>query len=118
MAQQQFLERDPQTAVLEPERTRTQPADRPGGHFEHEHAVAIHAALGVNGTVVQPESCRRRRDGVLDPALPAGIAAGRRDVDRLFEEGSLERIRLVEDRQHPQPAMFEHPSIAYSSPGM
>ena len=58
---------------------------------------------------MQTQRTRSRRDGVLDAALPACIAAGRRDVDRLFEEGPLQRIWLVEHREHPQMAVFEQP---------
>ncbi len=62
MPQQQFLERDAGARRLvapnEPESPRAQPADRPGRDFEHVDAARVHAALGVNRAVIEPE--RRR----------------------------------------------------------
>ncbi len=41
-----------------------------------------------------------------------------RDVDRFLEERTVERIGLVEDREHVQLAVVSSPSSAYSRPGM
>ena len=93
--------------ALEAQRLRAQPADRPRRHFEHVHALAVDAALGVHRTVMQPERLRRARHRRRDLRLDPGVHLRRRHVNRFLEERAVERIGLVEDRERPQRAVLE-----------
>ena len=58
------------------------------------------AQLGVHRPLAQPEGAGRIGGQRLDPAQGLGRKPGRRHVERLLEVRPLERIGLVEDRQH------------------
>ena len=76
--QQQLLEAGALPArAVELQRARTQPADRAGRDFEHEHALLVDAALRVNGPVVQPErlAAPPRRVGAICGLAPSARRA-------------------------------------------
>ena len=54
----------------------------------------------MHRTLPQPHGGRRRRHRGGQRGLDQGRLAGRGDIDRLFEERAVERVGLVEDRQH------------------
>ena len=87
---------------------RAQPADRPGRHLQHVDAVRIDAALRVHGAVRRPSAEPRAAPHRGSPA-PAPLKSRRRDVDALFEERTVERIGLVEDRERAEAAVRETP---------
>ena len=61
----------------------------------------------MHGTVVQPDRADRIGDGGHDALLHVGRRHRRRAIDRLLEERTIERIRLVEDRQDLHHTMAE-----------
>jgi len=70
--------------------------------------LLIHPALGVNRAVMQAECVRGACHRLDDGALRLGGCGRGRDVDRLFEKGTVQWVRLVEDRQHLQAAVLHH----------
>jgi hypothetical protein len=65
------------------------------------------AELGVDGPRLEAEGARRRRHGVGHASLVGRRPARRRDVDGFLERRSVQRIGLVEQRQHVQRAAGE-----------
>jgi hypothetical protein len=59
----------------------------------------------VDGSVAQPDRVRRAGRLALDRGEQVVRQPRRRDVDRLLEVGPVERIGLVEDREHVEPAV-------------
>ena len=86
---------------------RAQPTDRAGGHLDDAGVALIDTQLRMDRPFGEPE-CRR---GLLRDARDLsedGLGVSRRrDEDRLFEVGTNEWIRLVEDRQHVERACLE-----------
>ena len=113
VTQQQLLQRDCGLRIadcgLKAEGARAQAADRARGDFEDKDAVRVDAALGVDRTVMEAQRSRRARHAVDDGALRVGVRGRRRQVDRFLEERAVERIGLVEDRQHLEGAAMHHP---------
>jgi hypothetical protein len=68
------------------------------GDFEHPHAGCVHAHLGVDRAIGQAERGDRLSSGFDNCRLDRFRLARRRDVDGLLEEGTIERIGLVEYR--------------------
>ena len=95
-------------SIAEPQHARAQPANRPSRDFQHVDIRAGHPALGVNRTVVQADRTRRARHRIDHGLLHAQIESGRRDVNRLLEERTFERIGLVEDRERGQLSARQH----------
>src|SRR5690349_14359582 len=103
MSEQEVLEgKQLPAALLEPQRAGAKAADRTRSHLQHEHTCVVHAALGVNRSVKQAERERGRVDGGTDRGELARRSPRRRDVNRFLEEGTVERLRLVEDSQNFQ----------------
>src|SRR5207244_11882363 len=100
-AQNQLLEAQ---ARPEGERARAQPADRPRRDLEDEGAALVDAQLGVD----RPLGEAQRRAGITghggDALLRRRRQARRRGVDRLLEERTGERVRLVEECQRVEAA--------------
>src|SRR4051812_22622995 len=93
----------------EREHARTQSSDRPGGDLEDvDLTCRRHPALSVDRPVLESQ----RRCGTLDvlrhAALQRIVHARWRHVNRLLEERSVKRIRLVEDREHAERAASHH----------
>ena len=92
----------------EREQPRAVASDGAAGDLDDPRIAVVDAQLGVHralGQAVGGASCahplgRERLDRFRQPR--------RRDVDRLFEEGTVERIRLVEDREHGQRPARQH----------
>ena len=72
MAQDHLLQAD---AGAEAQRARAQPADRAGRELEHAHPLAVHAQLGVDRSLAQPQRARRPRGNRLDLGQDGGRAA-------------------------------------------
>ncbi len=104
VSQQDFLQRHG-TLVAEPQHLRAQPPDRPRGDFEHEHAAGADPALRVHRAVGQTQRGGRALHVIEHRLLLPGGQRRGRDVDRLLEERTVERIRLVEDGEGPQRAL-------------
>src|SRR5215467_3633075 len=77
-------------------------SDRARGHLEHERAALVQAKLRVDGALGEPERRARVAAHRGDTGLDGFRQTRRRHVDRLLEERAVERIGLVEDRQHVQ----------------
>ncbi len=89
---------------LEPERPGAQAADRPRGDLENVDALIVDAALRVNRSMSQADRRGRARYRIEDvPLHRIGRRRGR-DVDRLFEERTVEGVWLVEQRQRVEGA--------------
>ena len=102
MAQNDFLERHPRPKAKRPS---AQPADRPRGHIDRPRSLIVQAQFGVQRTILETQRlCRppRRLDHFLDLLVRQ---SRRRDVDRLLEKRTIQRIRLVEDGQRMQLAI-------------
>ena len=92
----------------EREQPRAVAPDGAAGDLDDPRIAVVDAQLGVHralGQAVGGASCayplgRERLDRFRQPR--------RRDVDRLFEEGAVERVRLVEDREHGQRSARQH----------
>ena len=95
--------------LLKPERAGAQAADRPGRDLEDEDAPIVDAALGVNRAMREADRGRRAGDGVDDVPLHRLGRRGRRHVDRLFEERTVERVGLVEQGQRVERPVMEQP---------
>ena len=63
------------------------------------------------------EGIDRTLDRGGDGLPPRGRKSRRRDVDRLLEEGTLERVRLVEEREHAEPPGCHEPLDRHLDPG-
>ncbi len=104
VSQHDLLERDPGP---EAQRPRAQTADRARGHLDHPRPAPVDAQLGVHRTFAQPERRTGPRGLPLDRVPDRGRVTRRRDVDRLFEDRSDERVRLVEQGEHMEPSVVE-----------
>src|SRR5436853_122908 len=93
------VDRESQLRVRVTQRSRAQTADRSRGDFEYVDPAIIEAAFSMDRTVREPDRRRRAHDGLLDPRLRLRVERRRRDVDRFLEERTVERIRLVEQRE-------------------
>ena len=71
-------------------------------------AAALTRHSAWMGPCVRPSARHAAVDRVVHRALHRRRRARRRHVDRLLEERTVERIGLVEDRQHLQRAVDEH----------
>jgi hypothetical protein len=88
---------------------RAQSADGPRGHFEHPDARGFTRISAWMGPCVRPSAFGWRLRVVRTMArCVSRIFARRRDVDGLFEERTIERIGLVEKREHAELAMREN----------
>src|SRR3954469_13578538 len=103
--QDQLLERH---AEAEPEAARAEPADRARGELEHPRRRA-EAQLRVDRAFGEAERPRRVAGQAMDLFDDLWRLARRSDVDRLLEVGAVERVWLVEDREHLEPAVLEQP---------
>ena len=101
MAQDHVLQAD---AGAEPQRARAQPADRPRRQLQHADPLAVHAQLGMDRSLSQPQRPRRPRSNRLDLAQDRGRQPRRRHIQRLLKVRPLERIGLIKHRQHLQTA--------------
>ncbi len=101
-------------AGAERERARAETADRARGDLDHPGPgppvlVPADPELGMHGPLRQPERLRRvLRTGADGGLRLLGEPRGR-DVDRLLEERSVQRIRLVEQREGVQLAADQQP---------
>ena len=82
--------------------SRAQPSDRAGRHLDEDGPVVAGgpAQLGVNRAGLEAERARRRGHAFGEAALIGGRQPRRRDVDGLLERRPVERVGLVEQRQH------------------
>ena len=102
----------------EAQRPGAEPADRAGGDLHDARALLVDPHLGVDGALGEPERARRparlggdiRLDGVREP--------GRGHVERLLEEGAVERVGLVEQREHVQLTPDQEPLERLAVKGM
>ncbi len=85
-----------------------QAADRAPGDLQQPGALVVDAQFGVNGAGVQPQRRRCRPGRIGDGRLHSRGQPRGRDIDRLFKKGAVERVGLVEQGQHVQPAAVEH----------
>ena len=85
----------------EAQRPGAQTADGTGRHLDdHQSTVGADPHFGMDRALPQPHGGRRRRHRGGQRGQHRGRLAGRGDIDRLLEEGTVERVGLVEDRQH------------------
>src|SRR5205814_10341829 len=106
MPQDQLLERD---AGPESERSRAESADRACGDLQHPGAAVVESEFSVDRAVGQAQRARRPRRRHVDLRLPLTRKTGGGDVDRLLEEGSVQRVGLVEDGQDLELATTAQP---------
>src|SRR6266705_2124952 len=104
--QDDLLER--QTGA-EAEGARAQAADAAGGELDEPGAAVVEAQLGVHGTFAQSEGAGGRGGRGRDRLLDARGQARGRDVQSLFEERTVERVRLVEQGQDLETAGDQDP---------
>src|SRR4051812_6866198 len=98
MAEDHLLERHPQP---EAQRARAQPADRARGELQDGDAAACaDAHLRMNGTLGEAKRSCSVAGSALDRLEHRRRLTRRRDVDRLLEVGTVERIGLVEDGEY------------------
>src|SRR5215813_4014738 len=99
MSQDQLFERH---AAVESQRARTQSTYGARGNFDDPGTLAINSELGVDRTASQPHraNCRLRR--LRDLRLYFVRQSRWSHINRFFKEWSVERIRLIEDREHSQ----------------
>src|SRR5262245_40575271 len=114
MAEDQLLEAQ---ARPERERARAETADRPGCDLEHEWAAVVDAKLGVDRALGETQCRARVARHRGDAGLRRRRKAGRRDVDRLLEEWTVEGIGLVDDREHVEAAAHEQALEGELAPG-
>src|ERR1700674_2439419 len=96
MPEDQLLEGD---AGPESKRSRAEATDGARGDLEHPDAAVVEPELGVDRAVGQAKRASGSCRGCQDLRLPLLGQPRRRDVDRLLEEGAVQRIGLVEDGQ-------------------
>jgi RNA polymerase sigma factor (sigma-70 family) len=106
VAQNHLLKAD---AGPEAQGARAQAADRPGRQLEDAHPLAVHAQLGVDRSLPQPQRTRRPRSDRLDLGQDGRGQPRRRDVQRLLEVRPFQRLGLVEDREHLQAPAAQQP---------
>ena len=116
VAQDQLLERD---AGAEPQRARAQPADRPRRDLEHARRDRRRSGARRGRALGEPDRARVARQ--VRNATRCCTSSGesrRRHVDRLLEVRAVERVGLVEDREHLElRSPRSSPSTATSMPG-
>ena len=92
----------------EREQPRAVAPDGAAGDLDDPRIAVVDAQLGVHRSLGQsvsgaPFTYPLGRQRLHGPRQPR-----RRHVDRLFEEGAVERVRLVEDREHGQLSARQH----------
>ena len=114
MTQDELLEAHPRS---EPQSPGAEASDRSRGDLDDGDPGLIDSHLGVDRALRQAEGPRRglRSSGTL--RLNLRRQAGRRDVDRLLEEGTVERVGLVEERKHAQLPSHEEAFESNLHPG-
>ena len=114
MAQDELLEAHPRS---EPQSPGAEASDRSRGDLDDEDPGLVDSHLGVDRALRQAEGPRRglRSSGTL--RLNLRRQARRRDVDRLLEEGTVERVGLVEERKHAQLPSHEEAFESNLHPG-
>src|ERR1700733_10294326 len=99
----------PQNQLLQPrQHPSAESADGPCGNFEHPNATLIDAHFGMDGTFGQAKCIHRSLRGFNDRYLGGWIFTRWRHVNSLFEERAIQRIRLVEKRQHAKLSIREN----------
>ena len=84
---------------------RAQTADGPGCDLQHPHAAPVYPHLGVHRPAREAQRLNRAFCGANDIPLRLRALARGRDINGLFEVGTIQRIGLVEQRQYAQPAI-------------
>src|ERR1700686_123473 len=97
MPEDQLLEGD---AGPESKCPRAESTDGARGDLEHPDASVVQPELGVDRAVRQAKRASSPRGGRDDLSLPVRWKARWCDIDRLLEEGAVQRIGFVEDGQH------------------
>ena len=97
MPQDQLFERH---ADAEPQGAAAETTDAAGRDLEHARSVRREPKLGVNGSFAQSERRAAVRNGSGDRVLQRRRMTRGRDVERLLEKRPVERIGLVEEREH------------------
>src|SRR5262249_58101545 len=73
-------------------------------HLNDPRSLVVDSELGVNGTSHEAHRLTSCFGGRSYDRLSLARKPRRRDVDGLFKERTVERVRLVEDRQHLEPS--------------
>src|SRR3989449_10412477 len=95
--------------ALEPQRPATPPSDGPRGELDQPSPPIVVADFRVDRSVPEPERVDRRLRTRRDFLLGRPREARRRDVDRFLEKRAVQRVGLVEDREHPQRGLRHEP---------
>ena len=84
-------------SVAEGESAGAVTADRAGGDIDRPSTVVVDAELDVNRSGVEANRMRGAGCRIDDGPLLIRWQPGWRDVDRLFEEGTIQWVGLVEE---------------------
>ena len=120
--QEDLLERrlpHPASRLPRPEsQRRTAPSpDRPGGELDQPWATLVPAQLDVHRAFDQTEGVSRILRTACERVLGGLRQARRRDVDRFFEKGAVERVGLVEEGEHVESTRHEQSLERHFRPG-
>ena len=101
----------------EAERARAEAADRAGGDLDHPRTLVVDPQLGVDRPLREAERPRRPARLGGDRGLASGRQARGRHVERLLEVRPVERVGLVEERQHVELSRHQEPLQRHLAPG-
>src|SRR5262249_28052893 len=83
---------------------RAETADRSCRHLDDPCRLVVDSEFGVNGASHKAHRLTSGFGGRSYGRLSLARKTRRRDVDGLFKERAVERVGLVEDRQHLEPS--------------
>ena len=101
----------------ETQRSGAQTADRAGRYLDdHDPSIGSDPQFGMDRAFPQSQGSGRLGHRGRQRGLDQGRLAGGGDIDGLLEEGAIERVGLVEDRQHLEASGHSRASTATSAP--
>ena len=109
----ELLERD---ARPEPQGPGAEASDRSGRELDDPGSPRVPAQLRVDGTVDEAERLRAGRRGCPQRRLRSRGQARRRHVNGLLEEGAVQGVGLVEERERRELAPRQQPFERHLSP--
>ena len=99
MAQDEFFQGHPQPVLQD---ARAQSPDGPARDLDDTGPAVVDPQFGMDGSLRESHGRGSPLDGIENDLLGLFGQARRRNVYRLFEEGSLQGIGLVEQGEHAQ----------------